>query len=481
MTDLATRRCRPCEGGVEPLGRTAGRVYAVNTFGAILGALGCAFVLIPGLGMWGTTQLLVTLMLVGAGAVAIVGLSGAGRVLAGAGTVAAVAAIVARPPADVFRSTFLPWPNVSLVYYAEGATDSVGVAEGQGQRMIVYEDHRGTAATHTYQFNFFFGHLPMLLHPGRPARVCHICFGVGNSLSAVARHEELVRVDNVELSPHVLEAGRWFWSNDGVLDHPKVNTIIDDGRNFLMTSSETYDVILLEPPEMFTAGVVNLYTVEFYREALARLAPDGVMMQWLPTGNGSLDDERRMFRAFSDVFPHATVWWQLNSGCALLVGTRQPLRIDYQKLKAHMAEPAVKRDLDLIGVRDVDHLLSFFVFDEAAFAEFVGDMPPTTDDRTVIDFSMPRFAGSGFGLGQFTAPIGAPGTNPFAVIAERQRYYLDRKRSIVPHLVNLGPDTPETVAARIAASGGFPAPARWHGEQEWRQMRPLMDGAVAGR
>ena len=72
----------------------------------------------------------------------------------------------------------------------EGATDTVGVGEGQDQRMIVYEDHRGTAATHTYPFNFFFGHLPVLLHPGTPRRVLHICFGVGNSLSAVAAHEE---------------------------------------------------------------------------------------------------------------------------------------------------------------------------------------------------------------------------------------------------------------------------------------------------
>lgn len=103
----------------------------------------------------------------------------------------------------------------------------------------------------------------MLIHPGTPKRVLHICFGVGNSLSAVASHDELERVDNVELSPHVLTAGPLFWSNDGVLRHPKVHTVIEDGRNFLLATPEIYDVIMLEPPEMFTAGVVNLYTREF--------------------------------------------------------------------------------------------------------------------------------------------------------------------------------------------------------------------------
>jgi len=89
-----------------------------------------------------------------------------------------------------------------------------------------------------------------------------------------------------------------------------------------------------------------------------------------------------------------------------MVGTLAPLRIDYQRLKTHMTEPRVNQDLTLAGVRRVDHFLSFFVFDEAAFTEFVRDVPPTTDDRTVIDFTAPRFSGSGFGLGQYTASVG---------------------------------------------------------------------------
>ena len=456
----------------EPLGQTAGRVYAVNTFGAILGSLACAFVLIPGIGMWGTTQLLAALGVLGSVAVALIAVAGPARVITlGAAAVAVAVALLARP-GDVFRDTILPWPGMKMVFYAEGATDSVAVAEAQDQRMIVYEDQRGTAATHTYPFNFFFGHLPMLLHPGTPKKVLHICFGVGNSLSAVASHDELERVDNVELSPHVLEAGYYFWSNDRVLDHPKVHTIIDDGRNHLLTTSETYDVILLEPPEMFTAGVVNLYTEEFYRQARAHLAPDGIVMQWMPVGNASLEDERMMFRAFWEVFPHATMWWQLRSGCGLLVGTPGPLRIDYQKLRRHMTEERrVAQDLALIQVPDVDHLLSWFVFDEAAFAEFVRDVRPTTDDHTVIDFSIPRFAGSGFGLGQFTAPVEVGGVSSMRVVSQRERFYLDQRRSVLPLLFNLGADTPEAIAERITRSRDLPLAPHRYTEAEWRRMR----------
>lgn len=459
-------------GGRRDLGHAIGRVYAVNTLGAILGSLGCAFVLIPTLGMWGTHKLLVVLSLAGAVAVAMAGVSRpAARAAVALAGVAVVAIALVASSDDVFRSTFLPNNNQKLVFYEEGATDTVGVQEGFGQRSIVYEDQRGTAATSSYGVNFFLGHLPMLLHPGTPRRVLHICFGVGNSLSAVAAHRELERVDNVELSPHVLGAGPLFWSNDDVLDNPKVRTIIDDGRNYLMTTSETYDVILLEPPETFTAGVINLYTTEFYRDALARLATDGVMMQWIPTANAPLDDERRLFRAFSDVFPHSTMWWQLDGGCALLIGTREPLRIDYQRLREHMAEPRVRQDMQLSQVRDADHLLSFFRFDEAAFADFVRDASPTTDDRTVLDFSMPRYGGSGFGLGQFNLKVQDAGRNPFVFVEQRKREYQTLQRSVVPYLTNLGGETPEAIAARIESAKGLPINRRWFVEADWRRLR----------
>ncbi|MFN2377069.1 MAG: fused MFS/spermidine synthase, partial [Candidatus Binatia bacterium] len=301
--------------GRKDLGHAVGRAYAANTFGAILGSLGCAFLLIPWLGMWGTHRLLVILSLLGAGAVATAAMTHPrARFATTFGSAAlAVLATVAAPP-DVFRSTFLPPDGRKLEFYAEGPTDTVGVSQAWGQRTIVYEDQRGTASTASFGVNLFLGHLPMMLHPGTPKKVLHICFGVGNSLSAVVAHPELERVDSVELSPHVLDAGRLFWSNDNVVDHPKVRHVIDDGRNFLMTASETYDVILLEPPETFTAGVINLYTTQFYRDAIARLAPDGVMMQWIPTANGPIEGEKELFRAFSDVFPHSTMWWQLDGG-----------------------------------------------------------------------------------------------------------------------------------------------------------------------
>jgi spermidine synthase len=461
-TSLAAKR-------LSSLGSAVGVVYAINTFGAILGSVGTGFVLIPTLGMRGTLTVLIVLSVAGGGALALAAVQ---RPAARLTTIACTAALLAvtlwSARDDVFRRTFAP-SGRSLVYYREGATDSVAVVEHLGQRVIMYDDRRGTAGTNSFRANYFFGHLPILLHPGVPRRVLHICFGVGNSLSAVAAHDDVEDVDSVELSPHVVEAAPYFWTNSGVIAHPKVRTIIDDGRNYVMASRQTYDVIVLEPPETFTAGVINLYTPEFYRDVLERLAPDGIMMQWIPTGASPIEQERMLFRAFSDVFPHVTVWRQLNSGCLLLIGTRAPLTIDYQRLRARMAEPRVRRDMDLSGVRDADHLLSFLIFDEPGLAAFVRDATPVTDDRTVLDFTIPRYLGSGFGLGSWNVRAQRDGRNPFGEAMLRMNFYVKQRRSALPLLTNLGGEAPQAIGRRIAASAIIRIPLDYVPEAKWRR------------
>jgi len=461
-----------CARGVTRFGDMVGRVYAVNTLGAILGSLVTGFVLIPAVGMQGSLIVLVGVNL--ACAVALVLAEPAGilrRVTAAVIVCVLLLAALIAMPRDLFRRTFLS-PGDRLLFYREGATDTVAVVDNILGRNIVYEDRRGTAGTWTFRWNFFFGHLPLLLHPGVPKSVLNICFGVGNSLSAAAAHGSVERITSVELSPHVVDAADFFWTNSGVRSDPRVRIIIDDGRNFVLTNDGTYDVIELEPPETFTAGVINLYTREFYRDAAARLAPEGVLIQWLPVGEAPLEQERMLFRAFTDVFPHATAWRQLEDGPILLVGSQRPLRIDYQRLREKMREQRVRRDLELIEVLDVDQLLSFFTLDSPALAAFVRDVEPVTEDRTVLDFSMPRFVGSGFGFGSMNPLAEDGGRKPKQIFNERMQFYFAQRRSVVPYLENLGNEDPQVVETRIAAYAKalpFPSGARFIPADAWRR------------
>jgi spermidine synthase len=263
---------------------------------------------------------------------------------------------------------------------------------------------RGTAGTQTDALNRAQAHIAHLMHPN-PKRSLQICFGVGNTLAAAALHPEVEQLDCVELSPHVRQTAPYFWTNDRVLENPKVRLVIDDGRNFLLRTTERYDVITLEPPDLYTAGVVNLFTEEFYRLAAAALDDDGILCQWLPAAEASELEVRMLAAAFVAVFPETSLWREGRGIGApvLFVGSKRPVSVDAVTLARRMGHEAIRGDLERIGIGTPRALAELFVAGPARTRRWIAGAPPITDDRTVIDFTTPRAAYSGFGFGYFRA------------------------------------------------------------------------------
>jgi spermidine synthase len=399
---------RIVSGNMKGFGHRLGTAYAANTTGAILGALAAAFVLIPWLGLRGTLVSLsgVTIFL---GAIcAAADLRGTLRRAAFATAGLALALAPASFVSQTIFQNAMEGGGWNLIYYHEGITDTTGVWEHEktGERYLTYGDQRGTAGTLTSSVNRRQAHIAHLLH-ANPVRSLQIGFGVGNTLAAAALHPEVEVLDCVELSPHVTDTARYFWTNDGVLDEPRVRLIIDDGRNFLLRSRDRYDVITLEPPEIFTADIVNLYTVEFYRLAFDALSEDGLIAQWLPTYTMEEQDTKMLVAAVLDVFPEVSLWNQgpfVEAGSPpfstlVVVGSKKPLRIDPAELRRRMRYPPLRADLEKIETGSPAALLSLYVAGTERLRQWVGDLPAVTDDRTIVDYSTPVRRESNFGFG----------------------------------------------------------------------------------
>ena len=90
------------------------------------------------------------------------------------------------------------------------------------------------------------------------------------------------------------------------LDDPRVTLHIEDARTLLAHGAGEYGVVISEPSNPWIAGVNNLFTVDFYRRARARLSEDGVFCQWLQLYELSPSTFRSLLASFLEVFPTPT-------------------------------------------------------------------------------------------------------------------------------------------------------------------------------
>src|SRR5207237_8785083 len=115
--------------------------------------------------------------------------------------------------------------------------------------------------------------------------------------------------DGVDISRTVVAMSDRIYAHGA---HPlrdrRVRLHVEDGRQFLQTSNERFDLITGEPPPPLTPGTVNLYTREYFRLLSDRLADGGVATYWLPVARRAEYEIAPIVRAFCDVFEDCSLW-----------------------------------------------------------------------------------------------------------------------------------------------------------------------------
>jgi spermidine synthase len=382
-----------------------GRAYAANTVGAIAGAMLAGFWLLPWLGGFrlvaiaAVANLLVAFALIARGKIAWV--SPGVKLVVAAALVAIITSHVFYNRALATFGAALYYPirakGVSLEEMAE-TNDVLFAADGPNATVAVIQsedylalriDGKVDASNLDTRTQLLLGHLPVLFHP-HPRRVLVIGFGSGMTLAALARYPEIERLDCVEIEPQVVRAAGYLEKlNGGVLWDPRVHMILDDARNFLATTRESYDVISSEPSNPWMAGIANLYTSEFYREAAARLAPGGFFVQWVQGYSLEASDLGMVIRTFASQFPRVTLW-RGEVADYLLLGqaVAEPLSLD--RLRALWPQPYLQMDFQKLGLQRPEGLLAYYELDDAELRRFAQGAPINTDNLTLLEFRAPR-------------------------------------------------------------------------------------------
>jgi spermidine synthase len=305
-----------------PQPERAGRLYGLNTLGAVAGSLSAAWLLLPLLGFARSAWLIGGLVL------ALAFLLGERRsriagVLAGAASLAVAVSQTSSLGRERIQGLGVP-PGARILAFDEGPDSTVSVVQSAEGPRALFIDGFGASSEHRVGGHYmqWMGHLPMLLHED-PKRALVICFGTGQTANAV-REEGVDSLDVVDINQAVFDMAHHFPSNRGVLEDPHVSSIAMDGRAWIRRSETLYDVITLEPLPPHFAGMNNLYSREFYALMADHLTPDGVATQWLPLHLLPPIHAASVVATFLDVFPDSLLWIDPIGGTGILLGRTGP-------------------------------------------------------------------------------------------------------------------------------------------------------------
>jgi spermidine synthase/Tfp pilus assembly protein PilF len=169
-------------------------------------------------------------------------------------------------------------------------------------------------------------HMPLVFLNHKPESALVICLGMGTTLRSVASWG--IDVTAVELVPSVKEAFGYYHADaDRVLSQPNVRIIVDDGRRYLRRAAKKFDVIVIDPPPPLpAAGSSLLYSEEFYSLIKLRLKPDGILQQWFPGGEPAVMSA--VTKSLTRSFPCVLMYRSIEGpACYHYLASMSPIRV----------------------------------------------------------------------------------------------------------------------------------------------------------
>jgi spermidine synthase len=294
-------------------------------------------------------------------------------------------------PSDFDRSLFRPEDPAASgrirALRSNGDTTTFVVTDREGDDSLYFDNFNmsGTGIV-GQRYMRLMAHFPLLAQPD-PRSAAVICFGVGNTASAIALHDTIERIDIIDLNDQVFRTAPEFSAtHHSVHRDPRVRFIHDDGRNFLALTDQRYDLITSEPPPPTHEGVYRLYSAEYYAAVIDRLTPQGMMSQWLPTRQMPNQSIQLAVTTFVEAFPHSLLFVGHRHDF-ILVGSLEPIDLRTLERRFETASPALRNELAALDVYRPINLLARVVKSEQR-AEY-GGLATISDERR--DWAYARF------------------------------------------------------------------------------------------
>lgn len=389
MTGFLTPLLLDAWSGGDP--QRAGTAYAVNLLGSIVGPLVAGFLLLPNMGERHATALLAFPLFLIAGVIALQ----EGRRQS-----------QDRNPASHVGSKFVAMSLAALLIYATShdyerkfpqrqvrrdyAATVIATGSGATSELLV----NGTDMTWPTPVTKYMSHLPLAMMSRPPQNGLVICFGMGTSFRSMLSWG--IATTSVDLIPSVPALFGYFHADAAsLLKAPQAKIVVDDGRRFLDTSNEIFDVIVVDPPPPPTApGSSLLYSREFYEIVKRHLAPGGILETWYPASQADFATAASIAKALKESFPHVRAFFSVDAfGVHFLASMEAMPASSASILAARLPSGAAADFLEWGPERDLVRQFEILLSREVAVNNIVAlapRAPALEDDRPINEYYLVR-------------------------------------------------------------------------------------------
>ncbi len=281
----------------------AGKAYAINILGCIMGPLLAGYIILPCLGARVALILFVLPLL-------ILTLISPG--FKGSSLLVKLSTSIVTLGILCLACFWLSWEeggdlklnNINdLVIHRDYAATTISFEQDKQKMLAV----NGQAMTTISKITKYMSHLPLVFNKEKPKSVLVICFGMGTSFRSALTWDCKVTV--VEIVPGVRDSFAYYHPDaEQVLHNPNGRIVIDDGRRFLNRTEEKYDAIIVDPPPPLASSATGLlYSKEFFQLIKKHLTPNGILQEWF----GFSWEPRAMratLRALTQEFPYVRMY-----------------------------------------------------------------------------------------------------------------------------------------------------------------------------
>ena len=360
----------------------AGRAYAVNVVGCILGPLLSGFLLLP----WFGEQTSMLLLVLPWFCLTVPLLLRVARRLPQS---VAAGGLIAAALAVFFLTEDYEVDYPDRVVLRDSTATVIATGTGMEKMLLV----NGTGMTSLTPVTKMMAHMTLASLPEPPRNVLIICFGMGTTFRSAMSWNVPVTV--VELVPSVPKLFTYYHPDGGVaLASPLAHVVIDDGRRYLERNPQKYDAIIIDPPPPVpAAGSSLLYSRDFYEVAKQRLRPGGILQQWLPP-EGDAEDQAAIARALMEVFPYVRVYGSVFvKGFHYFASTSPIPERNAEELVARMPAGAVADMMEWGPSATPVQQFRLMLSNPASAAELIARSPNTPalqDDRPVNEYYLLR-------------------------------------------------------------------------------------------